>query len=197
MKVWVLPQPTPRPRSARPEEVRARRSSRARTLSDVSISRWCKDTFTELCPGNTEGDALESQLGHLAACGETQEKPIWLTWAVGQRCPGGSGIMGGLCGGSQACFPAPKPARDPAHTQGGVGSAGRETGEAQSLSPIYLPLSRPFPHAEKERENVVPQSCPAATPWIATRQGPLSLGFFPGRILQWVALPSPGVFRTE
>ena len=36
------------------------------------------------------------------------------------------------------------------------------------------------------------QSCLTATPWTAVRQMPLSLGILQAKMLEWVAMPSPG-----
>ena len=39
---------------------------------------------------------------------------------------------------------------------------------------------------------LVAQACPTAAPWTVAHQAPLSMGILHTRILQWVAIPSPG-----
>ena len=35
------------------------------------------------------------------------------------------------------------------------------------------------------------------TPWTVAHQAPLSMGILQARILEWVAIPSPGIFPTQ
>ena len=156
----------------------------------MSISRWCKDTFTEPCPGNTGVCPGGGQLGASGfGIGETQEKPTWLTWAVGQRCPGAAGSWEDCAGGSQACSPDPKPGRPCSYA--GVVSVNRQ-GDGQGpnpSAPYTFPLPPPSPRRErkgKSSPSVVSSSLrphglqPARIlcPW----------GFSQARILQWVAI---------
>ena len=36
-----------------------------------------------------------------------------------------------------------------------------------------------------------------ATPWAVARQAPLSMGILQARILEWMAMPSSGIFPTQ